>query len=247
MILVGTSGWQYDDWRGRFYPDDLPKSRWLEHFSSSFPTVEVNNTFYRLPKPETFTAWREGSGEDFEITIKASRFITHIRRLRDCRQPLRLLWSRCEKLGPKLGAVLFQLPPRFPSDPARLRSFCRLLPRQMRAAFEFRDRSWENDDVFDILDHAGSAFVWADTPGARVPEVVTGNWAYVRFHKGGRSRPGYSREKLRRWADRLAGAPRDALVYFNNDTGGAAVCDARTFTELLRKRKRGIRGPSAAA
>jgi uncharacterized protein YecE (DUF72 family) len=245
MIVVGTSGWQYDDWRGRFYARDLPKSRWLEYFSERFPSVEVNNTFYRLPGEATFDRWREGSAEGFLFTIKASRFITHIRRLRDCRDPLRLLWSRCRRLGAKLGPVLFQLPPRFPADPDRLAGFCALLPEGMRAAFEFRDRSWEIESVFDILDRSGAALVWADTPGARVPNVVTGGWSYVRFHKGTRARPGYTRAKLRRWSERLAALDvADVFVYFNNDTGGAAVRDARTLTELLRDRVERVRGPS---
>lgn len=248
MIFVGTSGWQYDDWRGRFYPKDLPKSGWLEYFSSRFPTVEVNNTFYRLPGPETFVRWREQSADSFIVTVKASRFITHIRRLRDCRDPLRLMWSRCRRLGSKLGPVLFQLPPRFPADPERLRDFCALLPAGMRAAFEFRDRSWESSEVFQILDEAGAAFVWADSPGARVPEVVTGGWVYVRFHKGGRIRPDYARTKLARWANRLdALSASEAFVYFNNDTGGAAVRDARTLTKYLQARHRDVRGPVQAA
>jgi uncharacterized protein YecE (DUF72 family) len=248
MIFVGTSGWQYEDWRGRFYPSDLPKKKWLEHFSAQFPTVEVNNTFYRLPGPETFVRWREGSADGFGFTIKASRFITHIRRLRDCGEPLRLLWSRCSGLRTKLGPVLFQLPPRFPAEPDRLRTFCTQLPKGMRAAFEFRDRSWETAEVFEILDEAGAAFVWADTPGARIPDVITGGWVYVRFHRGGRVRPGYSKVKLGRWADRLTSArAQETFVYFNNDTGGAAVHDARILTELLRTRVPDVRGPGKAA
>lgn len=248
MILIGTSGWQYDDWRGRFYPKDLPKTGWLDHFSREFPTVEVNNTFYRLPGPEAFVRWREDSADGFVITTKASRFITHIRRLRDCREPVRLFWSRARRLGKKLGPVLFQLPPRFGVDPDRLASFCRLLPDGMRPAFEFRDRSWETDEVFGILDDAGAAFVWADSPGVRVPDIVTGGWAYVRFHKGTRSRPGYTRTKLRRWAERLATLDaKDVFVYFNNDTGGAAVRDARTLTRYLHDSVGDVRGPVEAA
>jgi uncharacterized protein YecE (DUF72 family) len=248
MIIVGTSGWQYDDWRGRLYPPDLPKTRWLDHFSQRFPTVEVNNTFYRLPGPEAFVRWRDSSADGFVVTIKASRFITHIRRLRDCREPVRLLWTRCRRLGHKLGPVLFQLPPRFPADPDRLRAFCRVLPDSMRPAFEFRDRSWETEEVFEILDYAGAAFVWADSPGSRVSEAITGGWAYVRFHKGSRVRPDYSRSKLRRWADRLSAIDaREIFVYFNNDTGGAAVRDAGVLTRYLSERAAGVRGPTQAA
>lgn len=236
-VLVGTSGWQYDDWRGRFYPKDLPKSEWLRYFSEAFPTVEVNNTFYQLPKEETFVAWREASADGFLVTVKASRYITHLRRLRDCRDPVRLLWSRCRRLGRKLGPVLFQLPPNFKADVDLLRAFLRLLPKSMRPAFEFRHPSWENEETHRALDEAGCALVLADRPRARLPNVVTGGWSYIRFHQGSLVGPGYSRAKLRRWADRIADMPtRDTFVYFNNDTGGAAVRDAMTLRELLRDR-----------
>lgn len=236
-VLVGTSGWQYNDWRGRFYPKDLPKSEWLRYFSEAFPTVEVNNTFYQLPKEETFVAWREASADGFLVAVKASRYITHIRRLRECRDPVRLLWSRCRRLGKKLGPVLFQLPPNFVADVELLESFLRLLPKTMRAAFEFRHPSWESDDTGAALDHAGCAFVLADRPGVRVPNVITGGWSYVRFHQGTRLGPGYTRSKLRKWADRIAEMPsRHTFAYFNNDTGGAAVRDARVLAELLRIR-----------
>lgn len=233
-ILVGTSGWQYDDWRGGFYPRDLPKRAWLSYLAARFPTVEVNNTFYRLPAAETFVRWRDETPDDFVVAIKASRFITHVRRLRDCGDPVDLLWSRARELGPRLGPILFQLPPRFPGDPERLRAFLHVLPRGIRGAFEFRDPSWATETVLEILDAAGAASVLADRPGAHVPGVVTGGWSYVRFHQGRELEPGYTREKLRRWADRIAALPaRDVFVYFNNDTGGAAVRDAFTLTELL--------------
>jgi uncharacterized protein YecE (DUF72 family) len=236
-VLVGTSGWQYDDWRGRFYPKDLPKSEWLRYFSEAFPTVEVNNTFYQLPKEETFVAWREASADGFLVTVKASRYITHLRRLRDCRDPVRLLWSRCRRLGRKLGPVLFQLPPNFKADVDLLRLFLRLLPKSMRPAFEFRHPSWKNEETHRALDEAGCALVLADRPRARLPNVVTGGWSYIRFHQGSLVGPGYSRAKLRRWADRIADMPsQDTFVYFNNDTGGAAVRDAMTLRELLRDR-----------
>jgi uncharacterized protein YecE (DUF72 family) len=237
VIRIGTSGWQYDDWKGCFYPKDLPKTRWLAYFSKQFSTVEVNNTFYRLPKQDAFVRWRQESAPGFCVTVKASRYITHIRRLRDPADSLELMWSRCRHLGPKLGPVLFQLPPRFASDPPLLADFVAALPPKIKAAFEFRDRSWERDDVYAILDAAGAAFVYADSPGARVPEVVCGGWCYVRFHKGMRSRPDYSRTKLRRWADRIAALDAaETWIYFNNDTGGAAVRDAPDLARMLRER-----------
>jgi uncharacterized protein YecE (DUF72 family) len=243
-ILVGTSGWQYHDWRDRFYPQDLPQRSWLRYFSERFPVVEVNNTFYNLPKEETFVAWREGSAPGFLIGVKASRYITHIRRLRDPREPVELLWSRCRLLKTKLGPVLFQLPPNFPCDLERLEGALGVLPRGMRAAFEFRHPSWETQEVRRLLDGAGCALVLADRPGARVPGVVTGGWSYVRFHEGGPSGPDYPRDKLRRWAEKIARLEaRDVYLFFNNDTGGAAIRDARTLTELLADRGLEVRGP----
>lgn len=237
MIFVGTSGWQYDDWRGPFYPGGLARARWLEFFSTRFPTVEVNNSFYQLPTAETFRKWRAQSADGFLFAVKANRFITHIKRLRDCRDPVELFWSRAQELGEKLGPVLFQLPPRFRPDHRLLEAFLGVLPRGIRAAFEFRDREWESEDTYRMLDRAGVAFVLADRPGARVPDVVTGGWSYIRFHQGTAFGPDYRQDKLRRWADRIAALDaRDVYVYFNNDTGGAAVRDAATLAALLEER-----------
>ncbi|MDP9341814.1 MAG: DUF72 domain-containing protein [Actinomycetota bacterium] len=234
MILVGTSGWQYRDWKERFYPPGLPQREWLRFFSERFPTVEVNNSFYRLPTEETFGRWREVSANRFVVAVKASQYITHIRRLREAADAVEPFWSRARKLGPKLGPVLFQLPPRFGVDIELLRAFLGILPRDMRAAFEFRDDSWRTPEVHEALDRAGAASVLADRPGWRVPTVVTGGWSYIRFHQGRPFAPGYTREKLRRWADRIAGMDAtDVYVYFNNDTGGAAVRDAATLIDLL--------------
>jgi len=236
MILVGTSGWQYDEWRGGFYPAGLPKRAWLSFFASRFPVVEVNNSFYRLPSKDTFSRWRDETPPGFVIAPKLSRFVTHIRRLRDCEEPLKLFLDNARGLGTKLGPLLVQLPPRFPADPERLRAFLRLMPRRVRAAVEFRDRSWERDDVFEILDAVGAAFVIPDRPGLRVPSVVTGGWSYIRFHQGREDAPGYARDKLRRWADRISSMPaKDTYVFFNNDERGAAVRDALTLTDFLKR------------
>jgi uncharacterized protein YecE (DUF72 family) len=244
-VLVGTSGWQYRDWKERFYPRDLPQRKWLPYFSERFPTVEVNNTFYNLPKDETFVAWREASAAGFLIGIKASRYITHIKRLRDPRDPVDLLWSRCRLLEGKLGPILFQLPPNFRADLERLQDLLGVLPEPMRAAFEFRHPSWQTDEVCEALGRAGCALVLADRPGVRVWTTVTGGWSYIRFHQGTPTRPGYTRDKLRRWAERIAGLEaREVFAYFNNDTGGAALRDAATLTKLLVARGVDVRGPS---
>lgn len=248
MILVGTSGWQYDDWRGRFYPKELPKTRWLDYFAARFPTVEVNNTFYRLPEERSFDRWRDGTPADFVITVKANRFITHIKRMKDSADALETFWSRASRLGDKIGPVLFQLPPRFRADHERLAAFCELLPSQMRAAFEFRDPEWETPQTYEILDRAGASFVLADWPQREAPDVVCAGWSYVRFHKGSTVRVSYSAAKLRRWADRLAAMGADPVyVYFNNDPGGAALRDARTLTKLLAERAMDVRGPADGA
>lgn len=237
MILVGTSGWQYDSWRGRFYPRGLPTHEWLAWYAARFPVVEVNNTFYRLPAEASFERWREQTPDGFTFVLKASRLITHLRRLRDARDAVDLFWSRAELLGSKLGPILFQLPPRFPADPRRLAAFLDVLPRRMRAAFEFRDPSWHRDDVLELLDRAGAAWVMADRPGARVPVVSTGGWAYLRLHQGRADAPGYTRRKLLAWAGKLRSLPvGEAYAFFNNDQLAAAPKDALALAGILNRR-----------
>jgi uncharacterized protein YecE (DUF72 family) len=233
-VHVGTSGWQYADWHGRFYPKDVPQREWLEYYADRFETVEVNNSFYRLPERDTFRAWRDRTPEGFIVTVKASRFITHLKRLKDPEEPVELLWERATGLGDRLGPVLFQLPPRFPVDVSRLKELVAVLPEGLRAAFEFRDPSWYTRDVFDLLDGQGAALVWPHRPRVRAKLPALGGWVYVRFHQGSTRGPGYRRDTLRRWASRIAAADADeAFVYFNNDQGGAAIRDARTMRELF--------------
>jgi uncharacterized protein YecE (DUF72 family) len=244
VIFVGTSGWQYDSWKGAFYPHGLPQRAWLEHYATVFPVVEVNNTFYRLPKDDTFERWRERSPPDFLFVLKASRYITHIRRLRQARESVQLFWSRAKRLGGKLGPVLFQLPPGFRADAELLAGFLSLLPREMRAAFEFRDDSWRRGDILKVLDEAGAAWVVADRPGVRAAQIVTGGWSYIRFHQGRPTHPAYGRDKLRRWAGRIAGLEaRDVYIFFNNDALAAAPSDAATLIDLLAKRGADVATP----
>jgi uncharacterized protein YecE (DUF72 family) len=247
VLLVGTSGWQYRDWRGTFYPERLPQREWLRYFAGHFPTVEINNTFYNLPKESSFDRWRDETPPEFVVTVKASRYITHIRRLRAAGDSVALFWSRASRLRAKLGPVLFQLPPRFRADVPLLQEFVGLLPDGMRPAFEFRDDSWKSDDVYGALEGAGAAWVIPDRPGSREPNVVTGGWSYVRMHQGGHGprRSDYTREKLRRWAHRISDLPaRDVFVYFNNDPGGAAVRDAAAMMDLLERRGQDVPLPS---
>lgn len=237
VVRVGTSGWHYADWRGRFYPAGMRTDEWLAHYAARFPTVELNNSFYRLPTARAFDRWGGSVPEGFEFAVKASRYITHVKRLDEPGPAVTMLWDRARHLGPHLGPLLFQLPPTFPADPVRLAALLNALPRGARAALEFRHSSWMRDEVFELLDEHGAALVWADGPGARIRWPVVGGWAYLRFHRGRREAPGYAREKLRRWADRIARLPAsDVYAYFNNDERAAAVDDARALAVLLAER-----------
>ena len=244
-VHVGTSGWQYRDWRGQLYPQGLPQAEWLPHYAEVFETVEVNNSFYRLPERATFARWRRQTPPGFVMAVKASRYVTHVRRLRDVKDAVDLFWERALGLGPRLGPVLFQLPPRFPVEAGRLADLLGHLPRGMRAAFEFRDASWHTDEIHAMLDHAGCALVWPDRPGSRATLPLSGGWGYIRFHQGRPVGPDYDRRKLRRWADRISGLDAtEVFVYFNNDTGGAAIRDAPILRELLSERDVPVPSPS---
>lgn len=237
-VSVGTSGWQYRDWRGRFYPEGLPNASWLGHYAGRFGIVEVNASFYRLPERSTVERWAAAVPPTFVFVFKASRYLTHIRRLRDPEEPLRRMYGVLEGAGGKLGPVLFQLPPTLRRDDGLLRAFLERLPREPRSAFEFRHASWFADEVLEALDASGAALVHADRPGVRVEVPTAGGWSYLRFHQGARAGPRYRRAKLRAYAEAIArvGA-RDVFAFFNNDTAGAAVLDAATLIELLEARR----------
>jgi uncharacterized protein YecE (DUF72 family) len=236
-VLIGTSGWQYRDWRGRFYPQRLAQRLWLEHYAQHFATVESNNAFYRLPERETFEKWRARTPEDFRWAVKASRYLTHIKRLREPAEPVARLMERNAGLGPKLDAVLLQLPPTLQADVDLLRECLAQFPPGTRVAVEPRHDSWWTDEVRALLERYGAALCWADRGEQPIaPLWRTTDWAYLRLHTGEagwRYRP----ETLQRWAERLAevwGPGEDALVYFNNDPGGAATVDAVVFAAAVR-------------
>jgi uncharacterized protein YecE (DUF72 family) len=234
---IGTSGWVYGDWRGRVYPPEVRDPDRLTWYATRFPTVEINASFYRLPPRETFERWRQQTPPGFRFAVKMSRYVTHIRRLRDPAEGLERFRAAAAGLGPKLGPVLIQLPPTLRADADAIDRFLAELRPESRAAFEFRHASWDTDEVRRKLRAAGAAWVLADRPGAVVPLHVTAPWSYIRFHQGRQGSAGYPRSKLRRWADRLTELPVNELfIYFNNDPGGAAVRDATTLTELLSQR-----------
>jgi uncharacterized protein YecE (DUF72 family) len=232
-VWVGTSGWQYRDWRGPVYPPALKQGEWLEHYTTLFDTVEVNNAFYRLPSAETFAQWAARVPPGFVVTVKASRYLTHIKRLREPAEPVQRFLDRARHLGTKLGPVLLQLPPHFAVAPDRLEETLALFAGH-RVAVEVRDDSWLNDDVRAILTRHDAAFVWADRHSRPlVPLWRTASWGYVRLHEGASAEwPCYGRTALDSWARRIAAAhdaSDDVFVYFNNDPHGCAVHDAAVF------------------
>ncbi|MCK5616246.1 DUF72 domain-containing protein [Candidatus Pacearchaeota archaeon] len=236
-IRIGTSGWHYDHWKERFYPAGLAKSKWLEHYARYFNTVEINNTFYQLPKEGTFDRWREQGPAGFVFTVKANRFITHIKKLAGVEEGVEHFITRVRLLGEKLGPVLYQLPPNLHVDVDRLRMFLKLLPADIQAVFEFRHDSWYCDEVFGLLDEHGCSFCVHDLDGLETPRLVMGKVVYVRFHgTTGRYAGSYTKAMLREWADWMkgyAGRVKCIYAYFNNDVEGYAVRNAMTLKELL--------------
>ncbi|MGH2429201.1 MAG: DUF72 domain-containing protein [Candidatus Limnocylindria bacterium] len=239
-VRVGTSGWEYRHWCGDFYPPDLPKSRWLEHYAAHFDTVELNNSFYRLPDADMFAAWAGRLPDGFAMAVKASRYLTHIKRLREPDEPLARLWTRARRLGDHLGPMLYQLPPRWKRNEERLRAFLEAAPYRSCQAIEIRDPDWYAPATERLLNRYGVALVLHDMPGTARGGDPVGPFVYVRFHGSGERYGGaYPPQRLTAWADRLAAwarEGRDGYVYFNNDVGGHAARDADRLRGMLAKR-----------
>jgi uncharacterized protein YecE (DUF72 family) len=236
-VRIGTSGWEYRHWAGRFYPAELPRDRWLEHYAAEFDTVELNNPFYRLPEAEQFATWASRVPPSFRYAVKASRYLTHVRRLREPAEPLERLWSRARRMDERLGPVLYQLPPRWRPNHERLAAFLAAIPAGDQA-IEFRDRRWYGARTAGMLREAGVALCLHDMPGSATRPEPAGPFAYVRFHgSAGRYMGSYSSQRLAAWADRLAAWAAGGMAvwaYFNNDVDGHAVRDAarlRTFVD----------------
>jgi uncharacterized protein YecE (DUF72 family) len=237
-VRIGCSGWQYKHWRGDFYPAELPQSRWLEHYAQRFDTVEINNTFYRLPEATTFAAWARRAPKRFLYAVKASRFLTHMKKLKDPEGPLDLFFSRAERLGPTFGPVLYQLPPRWPVNLERFEIFLKALPRRRRHVVEFREPSWYSDDVYALMRHHRVALCLHDMKGSESGRLVVGPFIYVRFHGTEKYSGSYSDAMLESWAAWLSkqvGAGLSVYAYFNNDTGGHAVRDAARLREMMSR------------
>ncbi len=242
-IHIGTSGWTYDGWRGPFYPENVPKKDWLRHYSGQFCTAEINGSFYRTPSLDAVRGWREQTPKRFLFAWKASKFITHWKRLSEkSDNSIALMVTRLKELGPKAGPVLFQLPARFTVNRERLASFLKMLPRRYRYAFEFRDASWYVDEIFELLKKHNVSLCLSDHHDAPAPWVVTAKHVYVRGHgPGGRYKGNYSDATLRDWARnirRWKRQHRDVFVYFDNDQKSAAPQDAQRLIRMVGRMER---------
>ena len=233
--FIGTSGWVYPHWRGLFYPEGVSQARWLELYCRNFSTVELNNSFYHLPSERAFLRWKETTPPGFRFSVKVSRLITHLKKLRNVEAPLENFLSRAQLLGEKLGPLLYQLPPQMPKDLALLEAFLRLLPGDLQHVFELRNQAWLADEVYELLGLYGMGFCIYDMPGLTTPVVATASYAYVRFHgSAGLYSSRYSEKELEAWAGKLRALPAQTVyIYFNNDAEAYAVANARALAQLL--------------
>jgi uncharacterized protein YecE (DUF72 family) len=237
-LHIGTSGWHYKHWLGRFYPDKLPAKEMFAFYARHFDTVEINNSFYHLPLPSTFDSWRDNSPKHFLFAVKGSRFITHMKKLKEPESSSVKFFNGVERLGEKLGPILFQLPPRWQVNVERLSHFLDVLPKHRRYVFEFRDESWLVKEVYDVLRKHNAAFCIHNLVGRQTPFEITADFTYVRFHGPGAAkyRGSYSTNALQNWADRIGNWRADlsaVYVYFNNDVGGAAIENAKTLKQMV--------------
>ena len=231
MIRVGTSGYNYPEWRGSFYPEKFPTGKMLPYYAERFSTVEINYTFYRMPTAKTVAGWVAETPEHFSFTLKAPQRITHIARLRDITEPLRYFLDTAAGLGPKLGPVLFQLPPSFKKDVGRLGGLLELLPAGVRCAFEFRHESWLDPEVYARLRAANAALCVADTENSTTPIETTADWGYLRLRD-----EGYTDADIVEWARRIAALGptwRDTFVYFKHEEAGTGPAFARQLEARL--------------
>lgn len=239
MIRVGTCGWSYAHWAGRWYPAGLPAAARLSDYASRLGSVEIDATFYRLPTARAVRRWRDQTPVGFVFAVKASRTITHLRKLRAPKRSLARFFGRMRALGSKLGPILFQLPPRWRCDPARLEAFLDALPRGQRCAFEFRDPTWFDERVYALLAARNAAFCVYDLGGCVAPAPLTADFVYLRLHGPGEPYAGnYSEARLREWAKMLrnwARGGRDVYCYFDNDENAYAARNALRLNRLLAR------------
>lgn len=259
MFFIGTSGWVYNHWQGNFYPENLPQKEWLKFYASHFKTVEVNATFYHSMKPEIFLNWRKVVGNNFVFSIKGNRFITHIKRLKNCKNEVERFFEGVEKLPPESSTfqvpprqrrgpstwkvkhkniILWQLPPGLKVDINKFKEFLAILPKNWRRAFEFRNKTWLCREIYGLLKKANAALVIQDSPDWPSEEVITADFTYLRFHgKEELYSSCYSQRELENWAKKMVKWNKegiDVYAYFNNDAMGYAVENAKCLIKLLK-------------
>jgi uncharacterized protein YecE (DUF72 family) len=239
-VRVGTCGWQYDDWRDTFYPRELAKTAWLAAYAETFDTVECDNAFYRLPARETFEKWARALPDGFTMAVKASRFLTHVKRLKDPQEPVRRLVEACQGLGNRLGPILVQLPPSMKADVDRLADCLRCFPSSIRVAVEPRHETWWTGDLRRTLERHHAALTWSDRLGKPVAPIWrTTDWGYLRLHQGREEfPPDYGASALRRWLRHIDATWQcrdDVFVYLNNDPGAAAIRNAKALQGLANQ------------
>lgn len=236
-IHIGTSGWNYKHWKGPFYPADLPEAQQFYYYFKYFDTVELNNSFYMLPAAQTFAKWKNISPAKFIFSVKASRFITHLKKLSADKSSVHKFLRHAGQLDEKLGPVLFQLPPRWGINAERLETFLNILPAKYRYTFEFRDHSWYNDEIYDLLKKSNCAFCIYELQGHISPLQVTADFIHARLHGPGNKYQGdYTKQTLKQWARRCIEWQqngKDVYIYFDNDQAGYAVTDALSLKEML--------------
>ena len=227
-VLAGTSGFSYKEWKGSFYPEDLPADQMLRHYAGQLPAVEINNTFYRMPKASLLAQWAEQVPDGFRFVLKASQQITHRLRLKDAAQPVSYFFDVASTLGDRLGPALFQLPPNLKKDLPRLKDFLALLPPASRCAFEFRHESWFDEEIFAALAERSAALCVAEDEDLATPLRATAGWGYLRLR-----RQDYDEAALAGWAKKVSAEEWDeAYVFFKHEDGGAGPKLARRFLEL---------------
>jgi len=239
---IGTSGWHYKHWVGRYYPEKTSTAKMLQHYVRDFDTVELNNSFYKLPKRETMQAWHNAVPKNFVFAVKASRFITHNLKLKNPQNALDKFLPVAEVLGEKLGPILFQTPPQWRCNVERLDEFLSLMPTHLRYAFEFREPTWMCDPVYEVLRRHNSALCIYEIAGYQTPITLTADWTYVRLHgPGGRYQGSYSDDQLAEWARRIRNWKRKGVssyVYFDNDDSAYAAFNALTLKRMVAVREK---------
>lgn len=227
-LWIGTSGYSYAEWKGAFYPADLPAKKMFGFYSERFATVEINATFYRMPTDKLIAGWVEAAPEGFRYTLKAPKMFTYSKKLLDVAQPLDFFLGRAKKLGEKRAALLFHLPPHLKKDVPALRDFVAQVPREMRAAFEFRSPTWHDDEVYSTLADAGAALCISDSEKLTTPLVATTTWGYLRLRD-----EGYEREDVARWHEQIRAQKwEEAFVYFKHEDAGKGADFALQMKEM---------------